>query len=249
MKDFVQLYTELLVIVDPTIYLTEIQERLASDLGLQNDEVPSTATISRIFLSQNITRKKCKKVALERFTPENIAHRRAFIQWRSSVDPRIIFVVDETGIEDFVSQKFWEKPFWYSCSTINSENARTEVVHVGSCWILRSSPGNPFDGNCTSEMFEHVIRHIVLPSLLRDSYVMRDNASIHNDNRLANILQAQNITLVKLPMYSYDLSPIEMVFSVLKAYILRDKSNGTKPVKILKAFNQVSPIAVQNFHR
>ena len=34
MKDFVQLYIELPVVVDPTIYLTEIQERLASDLGL-----------------------------------------------------------------------------------------------------------------------------------------------------------------------------------------------------------------------
>ena len=159
MKDFVQLYIELLVVVDPTIYLTEIQERLASDLGLQNDEVPSTATTSRFLLSQNIMRKKCKKVALERFTPENIARQRAFIQWRSSFDPRKFFVVDETGIEDFVSQKFGEKPFWYSCSTINSKNARTEVVHVGSCWFSRSSPRNPFDGNYISEMFERAIRH------------------------------------------------------------------------------------------
>ena len=77
MKDYVQLYIELLVVVDPTIYLTGIQERLASDLGLQNDEVPRTVTTSRFLLSQNITRKKCKKVALERFTPENIARRRA----------------------------------------------------------------------------------------------------------------------------------------------------------------------------
>ena len=34
----------------------------------------------------------------------------------------------------------------------------------------------PFDGNYTSEMFEHAIKHIVLPSLPRDSYVMMDNA-------------------------------------------------------------------------
>ena len=97
----------------------------------------------------------------------------------------------------------------------------------------------PFDGNYTSEMFEHAVRHIVLPSLPRDSYLMMDNASIQNDNRLTNILQTKNITPVKLSMYSYNLSPIEMVFSVLKAYILRDRSNDTKPVKILKAFNQV----------
>ena len=29
-----------------------------------------------------------QKGSIERFTPENIARRRAFIQWRSSVDPQ-----------------------------------------------------------------------------------------------------------------------------------------------------------------
>ena len=224
MKDFVQLYIELLVVVDPTIYLTEIQERLASDLGLQNDEVPSTAaTISRFLLSQSIMRKKCKKVALERFTPENIARRRAFIQWRSSVDPREIFVVDETGIEDF------HRNFGRNHSSIPVPQLTPKTP--GQKWSVLGVDefhgvvhAIPFDGSYTSEMFEHAIRHIVLPSLPRDSYVMMDNASIHNDNRLANILQAKNITLVKLPTYSYDLSPIEMVFSVLKAIFSETKA-------------------------
>ena len=199
MKDFVQLYIELLVVVDPTIYLTEIQERLASDLGLQNDEVPSTAaTISRFLLSQSIMRKKCKKVALERFTPENIARRRAFIQWRSSVDPREIFVVDETGIEDF-HRNFGRNHSGIPVPQLTPKTPGQTWSVLGVVRFHGVVHAIPFDGNYTFEMFEHAIRHKVLPSLPCDSYVMMDNASIHNDNRLANILQAKNITLVKLP--------------------------------------------------
>ena len=204
--------------------------------------------MSRFLLSQNTTRKKCKKVALERFIPENIALRRAFRHWRSSVNPRKIFVVDETRVKDF------HRNFGRNHSGIPVPQLTPKTL--GQKWPVLGIVGFhgvihaiPFDGNYTSEIFEHAIGYIVRPSLPRDSYLMMDNASVHNDNRLANILQAKNTTLVKLPTYSYDLSPIEMVFSVLKAYILRDKSNDTKPVKILKAFNQVSPMAVQNFHR
>ena len=185
MKDFVQLYIELLVVVDPTIYLTEIQERLASHLGLQNYEVPSTATISCFLLSQNVTRKKCKKVALERFTPENIARRRAFIQSRSFVDPRKIFVVDKTGMEDF-QRNFGRNHSGIPVPLLTPKTPGHKwslLGVVGFCGVVHAIP---FDGNYTSEMFEHAIRHIVLRSLPRDSYVMVDNASIHNDNRLAN---------------------------------------------------------------
>ena len=193
-------------------------------------------------------RKKCKKVASERFTPENIARQRAFIQWRSSVDPRKFFVVDETRIEDF-HRNFGRNHSGIPVPQLTLKTPGQKWSVSGVVGFHRVVHAIPFDGNYTSEMFEHAISHIVLPSLPCDSYVMMDNANIHNDNRLANILQAKNITLVKLPTYSYDLSPIEMVFSILKAYILRDKCNDTKPVKVLKTFNQVSTIAVQNFYR
>ena len=193
-------------------------------------------------------RKKCKKVALERFAPDNIARRRAFIQWHSSVDPRKIFVVHEIRIEDF-HRNFGRKHSGIPIPQLTPKMLGQKWSMLGVFGFHGVVHAIPFDGNYTSEMFEHAIRHIVLPSLPSDSYVMMDNASIYNDNQLANILQAKNITLMKLPMYLYALSPIEMIFSVLKAYIPRDKSNDTKPVKILKAFNQLSLIAVQNFYR
>ena len=78
----------------------------------------------------------------------------------------------------------------------------------------------PFDANYTAAIFEQAMEHIVLPVLPHNCYLVMDNASIHNDDRLAQILAQKNITLVKLPPYSYDLNPIEMVFGLAKAYSL-----------------------------
>ena len=50
------------------------------------------------------------------------------------------------------------------------------------------------------------MEHIVLLVLPHNCYLVMDNVSIHNDDRLAQILAQKSVTLVKLPPYSYDLN-------------------------------------------
>ena len=56
------------------------------------------------------------------------------------------------------------------------------------------------------------MEHVILPVLPHNCYLLMDNALIHKDDHLAQILIQKKITLVKLPPYFYDLNPIEMVF-------------------------------------
>ena len=106
-----------------------------------------------------------------------------------------------------------------------------------------------FDANYTAAIFEHAIEHIILPVLPNNCFVVMDNASIHNDDQLAQISAQKNIRLVKLPPYSYDLNPIEMVFGLVKAYSLRHRDIDNKAVRILTSFNDVSATADQDFYR
>ena len=106
----------------------------------------------------------------------------------------------------------------------------------------------PFVANYTAAIFEQAMEHIVLPVLPHNCYLVKGNASIHNDDHLAQILAQKNITLVKLPPYSYDLNPIKMVFGLAKAYSLRHKDIDNKAVQILSAFSDVSAMAIQNFN-
>ena len=72
-------------------------------------------------------------------------------------------------------------------------------------------------GTLTAELVTEIIENQVLLLLPRNSFLAADNASVHNDVALCRILARKNITLVKLPAYSYDLNAIKMVFGLVKA--------------------------------
>jgi transposase len=78
-----------------------------------------------------------------------------------------------------------------------------------------------------------------------------DNASIHNERDLINILAPKNITLVKLPPYSYDFNPIELVFGSVTVYVRRwpELLRANMSFAIVNAFLQVPIRSVQKFYR
>jgi len=65
------------------------------------------------------------------------------------------------------------------------------------------------------------------------------------------MLSRNNITFFKLPAYSYDLNPIEMVISQVKA-IARFSPGALSQnpmLAIVSAFEQVQPLNVRKFYR
>ena len=68
-------------------------------------------------------------------------------------------------------------------------------------------------GSFNAVSISNAIEYPFLPYLPRDSFLVLDNASIHND-------AVQNV-LVKMPTYPFHLNPIESVFSIVKAKTLK----------------------------
>jgi len=65
---------------------------------------------------------------------------------------------------------------------------------------------------------------------------------------LARILAIKNITLVKLPAYSYDLNPIEMAFGLAKS-ISRQNPGALQENMMLAIVNAFLGINVQTVRR
>ena len=61
----------------------------------------------------------------------------------------------------------------------------------------------PLPCNYNRLLFNDALDTHIMPL---NCYVAMDNASIHSDNDISVILAAKNITLVKLPLYFYDLN-------------------------------------------
>ena len=118
---------------------------------------------------------------------------------------RQLFFVDETGFEDF-ARRYGRSPSNYPSFAPKVKPDKTSVSGVvGFHGLVKAI----LYGQIT---LQQAMETIVLPVLPHNCYLVMDNASIHNNDRLAQILAQKDITLVKLPPYSYDLNPIEMVF-------------------------------------
>ena len=82
-------------------------------------------------------------------------------------------------------------------------------------------------------------------------FLVADNASVHSEVALCRILARKNITLVKMPAYSYDLNPIKMFFAQTKAIarFTPDFLRRNLMLAIVNAFEQIRPLSVRNLIR
>jgi transposase len=78
--------------------------------------------------------------------------------------------------------------------------------------------------------FEAFICAKLVPVLKAGNYVMMDNAQAHKCARIEEEIKAAGATLVFLPPYSPDLSPIENYWSKLKTIL---RSIGSRTYKEL----------------
>ena len=248
-------YLEALFTHDPFMYLSEIQKALRDDLNLPAAEIPSIPTIYRTLISLDLTRHKAAKVPLERFTPQNRARRRAFAEWRRTVDPRKLYFVDETAIQLVNGVRTTGR-----CHTNSNVPAVTnrgdERVKMSVLSVIGYDSGiigaHPIHGSFNRLQFNYGMTQYFVPLIPRDSFLVMDNASIHNERDLINILALKNITLVKLPPYSYDFNPIELVFGSVKVYVRRwpELLSANMSFAIVNAFLQVVAVrSVQKFYR
>lgn len=53
------------------------------------------------------------------------------------------------------------------------------------------------------------------------SYIIMDNARIHHDPSIVELIQGRGYHITYLPPYSPDFNPIELAFSAIKAYVRR----------------------------
>ena len=57
----------------------------------------------------------------------------------------------------------------------------------------------------------------------KNSVIILDNAKIHHDENLIEILEELGCHIIFLPPYSPDLNPIETAFSTVKSWIKRNR--------------------------
>ena len=77
------------------------------------------------------------------------------------------------------------------------------------------------EGPTDGAAFETYIEHFLLPTLKDGQVVVMDNLQVHKSKRVRELIEGRGASVLFLPPYSPDFSPIEETFSKVKGILRR----------------------------
>jgi transposase len=223
-----------LVNQQPDATLEELRQRLNVDCSL--------TAICRALQKLGITRKKKVLHAQQRDTPEVQKKRRAFRREVAKIDPKHLVFVDESGVNTAMTRTHGRAPagervhgavpgFWESLTLI--------------CGLRLSGVTAPlvFPGATDTATFENYVEQVLVPQLKAGDVVIWDNLQPHKAESVVRAVEAAKARVIPLPSSSPDLTPIEEMFSKVKATLRSVAARTTEAITtaIGPALHDVTP--------
>ena len=248
----------------PSITYNEIKENVERFTAIN----PSIAAIGRAVRSRLstgiMTWKKMIRPSAEKFTPENIEYCQMYVNFMNTLDPHRIKFFDETGVNvsDCANPKYGHSIKGTSCVEV-MRNARTRNVTVNVlCGTSGVMYANTIDGASNTVEFlnfffeaSQVTQPNGNPVLEYGDYIVMDNAGIHRfegGRVLAEWLDSFGVTLIYLPVYSPELSPVELLFNkfktVLHRYEFRNILLFNIHVAVYRALQEITVSDLRGFY-
>jgi transposase len=143
--------------------------------------------------------------------------------WREAIrqiDPAQFVFVDESGTHPSLTRLYGWAPHDQRAtgSVPRNHGHNTTLVAALTPEGLRE-PWLLIEGAMTSETFEWYIREQLAPQLRPGQIVVLDNLSAHKAAGIRQAIEACGCSLLFLPPYSPDFTPIEQAFSKVKAIL------------------------------
>ena len=207
------------VAANPTIFLDELQVWLQEEWNI----TVSLPTIQRCLNRRGKSHKKT-----ERRNEGQDSGLRAVWLYKISqfYKPNQLIVVDESAANERSKDRRWG---WSE----RGVPCRADQTARASRWSILPAIGingyleyEIFHGSFNAERFENFIKKLLVkmnPFPESRSVLVMDNVSTHHSPLVLHLCRQAGVILEYLPPYSPDLSPIEESFSVLKAWMRRNR--------------------------
>jgi transposase len=223
-----------LVREQPDATLAELQARLGIPCSL--------STICRVLQRHGISRKKKTLHADEQDTPEVQAKRADFEQRLAAVDPAHLIFVDEMGANTAMTRTHGRAPIGERVvgSAPGDWQNVTLIAGLGSAGLVAPFA---FEGATDQDAFLTYVQAVLVPVLQPEDVVVWDNLQAHKNSEVIAAVKATGARVEPLPTYSPDETPIEEMFSKIKAHLRTVAARTTETVMqaLGDALNLVTP--------
>lgn len=90
---------------------------------------------------------------------------------------------------------------------------------IAALTLRGAGPAMTLSGAVDGEAVVAYLREVLVPTLRPGDLVVLDNLSVHKDERVEPLIDGAGATLLFLPAYSPDYTPMEPAFSTLKTWL------------------------------
>jgi transposase len=163
--------------------------------------------------------KKKSLHASERDTPQVTLARMAYRRDIAALPPERFKFVDESGVNIAMTRLFGRAA--RGCRVVDAipKNHGSNVTLLGSLSCQGLEAVMTIDGPTDAAVFRAYVSEVLVPTLTPGDIVVMDNLSAHKVTGIREAIEAAGATLLYLPPYSPDWSPIEPCWSKLKTYL------------------------------
>ena len=192
--------------------LDQLRQRCSFDCSL--------TTIWRTLRRRGLTSKKKTQHADERDRPDVRQKRRSFRRRVKRVELKRLVFVDETGVTTAMTRAYGWAPRGERAvgSAPGSWESLTVIAALGMDGVRAPLV---FPGATDAAAFESYVEEVLVPELHAGDVVVWDNLSPHQAYAAAAAVKRAGARLLPLPPYSPDYTPIERLWSKVKAYLRR----------------------------
>jgi len=144
--------------------------------------------------------------------------------WREAVtvlDPRRFVVIDESGTNIAMTPRYARAPRGQRAYGSVPRNHGKNITLFAALSPDGLGAVMTLDGAADSIAFEAYVRTFLAPTLIPGQIVILDNLSSHKSHAVHQLVAQRGCTLLFLPPYSPDFSPIEMAFAKIKGQLRR----------------------------
>jgi transposase len=180
----------------------------------------SLTTLWRALRRRQLTHKKKTLHADEQDRPDVQAKRRCFRRKVKPIDHRRLVFVDETGVTTAMTPAYAWAP--RGERAVDSAPGSWESVTVIAA-LGRDGVRAPlvFPGSTDTAAFQTYVDHVLVPALHEGDVVVFDNIKPHLAPGVAAALERAGASVLPLPPYSPDYTPIEEMDSKVKEFLRR----------------------------
>jgi transposase len=221
-------------------------EAFKQDLGVTG----SRMIICRALQKLGLPLKKKSKHASERDTPEVRKKRREFREEIAPVEPKRLVFVDETGVTTAMTPSYGRAPRGerVEASAPASWESVTVIAAMGLDGVRAPLA---FPGSVNAATFEAYVEQVLVPALHRGDVVVFDNLSSHLSPAVFEAIGRAGASVLPLPPYSPDYTPIEELFSKFKEFLRRVGARAKEHLydAIGEGLRQVTPEDILGWFR